>query len=93
MERLKEKVAIITGGVGGIGKATAKFFLEEGAKVIIVDLDKEVLERASYELDHENLSYCVADVSKTKNVENYIKQTLEVHGKIDTSTRSISTRR
>ncbi len=83
MKRLKDKVAIITGGAGGIGKATAKLFLEEGAKVVIVDLDKEVLEKASYELDHENLSFCVADVSKAKDVEKYVMETLEVHEKID----------
>ncbi|MCM4173306.1 NAD(P)-dependent oxidoreductase [Arenibacter sp. TNZ] len=83
MERLKDKVAIITGGAGGIGIATAKMFLEEGAKVVIVDIIKEVLEKASYELDHENLSYCVADVSKVKDTEKFVETTLEVHGKID----------
>lgn len=83
MGRLKDKVAIITGGAGGIGIATAKMFLEEGAKVVIVDISKEVLEKASYELDHENLSYCVADVSKAKDTEKFVETTLEVHGKID----------
>ena len=83
MERLKDKVAIITGGAGGIGMATAKLFLNEGAKVVLVDLSKEVLERASTELDHENLSYCIADVSKARDVEKFVTQTLEVHGKIN----------
>lgn len=83
MGRLKDKVAIITGGAGGIGIATAKMFLEEGAKVVIVDISKEVLEKASYELNHENLSYCVADVSKAKDTEKFVETTLEVHGKID----------
>ena len=83
MERLKDKVAIITGGAGGIGMATAKLFLNEGAKVVLVDQSKEVLERASTELDHENLSYCIADVSKAKDVEKFVTQTLEVHGKIN----------
>ncbi|SDE34496.1 NAD(P)-dependent dehydrogenase, short-chain alcohol dehydrogenase family [Pricia antarctica] len=83
MERLNGKVAIITGGAGGIGKATAKLFLEQGAKVVIVDINKEVLEKTSSELDHENLSYCVADISKAEDNENYVEHTLEVHGKID----------
>jgi NAD(P)-dependent dehydrogenase (short-subunit alcohol dehydrogenase family) len=83
MERLKDKVALITGGAGGIGQATAKLFLAHGAKVVIVDCVKEALESACQELDHENLSYCVADVSKTEDVEKYVKRTLEVFGKID----------
>lgn len=83
MDRLKNKVALITGGAGGIGMATAKLFLEEGAKVVLVDLTKEALEKASFELDHENLSYCVADVSKAQDNEKFVEHTLEVHGKID----------
>lgn len=83
MDRLKDKVAIITGGAGGIGKATAKRYLEEGAKVVIVDLNKEILEKASYELDHENLAYCVADVSKAADNQKFVEHTLEVYGKID----------
>jgi NAD(P)-dependent dehydrogenase (short-subunit alcohol dehydrogenase family) len=83
MKRLEDKVAIITGGAGGIGKATAKLFLEEGAKVVIVDLNKEVLEKAAYELDHENLSYCVADVSIATDNDKFVAHTIEVYGKID----------
>ena len=83
MERLKDKVALITGGAGGIGMATAKLFLAEGAKVVIVDIDKEALEEASVALNHENLSYCVADVSKARDNEKFVEHTLEVHGKID----------
>jgi len=83
MNRLKDKVAIITGGAGGIGKATAKLFLEEGAKVVIVDLNKELLDKASFELDHENLSYCVADVSKASDNQKFVEHTLEVYDKID----------
>jgi len=83
MERLKDKVAIITGGAGGIGLATAKLFLQEGAKLVIVDLDKENLEKVSKKLNHKNLSFCVADVSKVKDTEKYLEKTLETFGKID----------
>ena len=83
MLRLKDKVAVITGGAGGIGLATAKLFLKEGAKVVIVDIDREILEKAILAIDHENLSICVADVSKAMDTEKFVETTLEVHGKID----------
>ena len=83
MERLKNKVALITGGAGGIGQAAAKLFLEEGAKVVIVDNDEKALEKVSVALAHENLTFCQADVSKPDDVKMYVKQTLEVFGKIN----------
>ncbi len=83
MERLKNKVAIITGGAGGIGLATAKLFLKEGCKVLIVDLDKELLENASQGLDRKSLSYCVSDVSKSEDTKRFVDTALERYGQID----------
>lgn len=83
MGRLKGKVAIITGGACGIGKATAKLFLEEGAKVVIVDINEAVLEKTSFELGNENLSYCVADVSNANDTKKFVEHTLNVYKKID----------
>lgn len=83
MGRLTNKVAIITGGAGGIGLATAKLFLNEGAKVLIVDLNKELLENASEGLDPKKLSYCVADVSKSEDTKRYVDTALERYGQID----------
>ena len=83
MDRLKDKVAIITGGAGGIGLATAKLFLAEGAKVMLVDVDQKSLTNGVKGLNNPNLSYCIADVSKAKDTEAYVKETLKVFGKID----------
>lgn len=83
MERLKGKVAIITGGTGGIGLATAKLFLEEGAKLVLVDNNIEAFEEASAQLDHENVSFCLADVSKTEDTIKFLNHTLQTFGKID----------
>lgn len=83
MKKLENKVAIITGAVGSIGKITAKLFLEEGAKVMLVDLSEETLKKAVQELNSEQVKYCVADVSKSKDVTHYIDETVKQFGEID----------
>ncbi|HUH19457.1 SDR family NAD(P)-dependent oxidoreductase [Albibacterium sp.] len=83
MKRLKNKVAVITGGAGSIGKQTAKVFLEEGAKVFLVDLTEDELKNAVEELGGENVQYCVADVSKSSDVQRYVNQAVAANGKID----------
>ena len=83
MKQLENKVAIITGGAGSIGKITAKLFLEEGAKVLLVDVSEDLLKEVVSELKSENVEYCVADVSKSADVERYVKEGVNLFGKID----------
>jgi NAD(P)-dependent dehydrogenase (short-subunit alcohol dehydrogenase family) len=83
MKKLENKVAIITGGAGSIGKITAKLFLDEGAKVMLVDLSEDALKKVVMELNSAKVKFCVADVSKAVEVENYINETVKVLGKID----------
>ncbi|MDC6352098.1 SDR family oxidoreductase [Zeaxanthinibacter sp. PT1] len=83
MSRLKGKVAIITGGAGGIGLATAKLFLQEGACVMLVDLDQEHLNKIHEDINHDHLAICAADVSDAKDTRRYIDETLDRFGRID----------
>lgn len=82
MKRLENKVALITGGAGSIGQTTAKLFIEEGAKVILVDLDEASLKKVTTELGN-NAAYVVANVTIAADVERYAKEAVKKFGKID----------
>lgn len=82
--QLKDKIAVITGGAGGIGLATASLFLAEGAKgVLLVDLSKDTLEKAKESLKNERVAIFAADVSKDGDVKAYMDKALEIFGKVD----------
>ena len=82
---LKDKVVIITGASGVIGKATSKLFKEEGAKLVLVDLNLDnLLEVAnSIGLDEENSLLVSANVTVESEVENFINKAVEKFGRID----------
>lgn len=83
MAKLADKVAVITGGSGAIGSTTAKLFLNEGAKVVLVDINEEALSKVASELNSPNVSYVAADVTKATDVQKYVKHTVDTFGKID----------
>lgn len=82
MARLAGKVAIITGGSGGIGRAAARRFVDEGARVLLVDVDGEALERAAAELG-EAAACCLADVTDEAATEAYVRAAVEHFGGVD----------
>ena len=80
--RLANKTALITGGNSGIGLATAKLFVAEGAKVTITGRNKETLDAAAKELG-PNAFAVVADVNDVAATEAAVKQAAEKFGKLD----------
>ena len=68
------RTAVITGGGQGFGLDIAKRFLDSGAKVIIWDIDEKLLKLASSEVNNQNLSYNVIDVSNYSQIEQNINQ-------------------
>ena len=84
MKRLQNKVALITGGAAGIGLDTARLFLNEGAKVALVDLNDTDLTKAAESLaglgDVLTIS---ADVSSVEDSARYVGETVGRFGRID----------
>ena len=80
---LSEKVAVITGGARGIGKETAKKFLQEGAKVVICDFDEVAGLATLDELGKDRLSFFKVDVTNTDQIKKMVKSTIDTYGRID----------
>ncbi len=83
--RLKEKVAIITGAGRGIGEATAKKFSQEGAKVVIVDVNQADIDRVvSYIMDHGGQAIgMLINVTDRAQVKKMVDDTVEIFGGLD----------
>ncbi len=82
MSKLENKVAVITGANSGIGLATAKLYLKEGAKVVLSGRRQEALNEAAKELSGDFITV-LADVSKASDNKTLIKKTVANYGKID----------
>ena len=79
---LKNRTAIITGGVQGFGFNIAKKFLNSGANVIIWDLDEKKLQSVSKKINNPKLSYNVVDISNFEKVNNVVLE-INKSSKID----------
>ena len=78
--RLKNKIAIITGSASGFGKGIAKKFSQEGAKLIMVDINSKLLKKISKNLSQD---YFVADVSKISDFKSLKNFAYKKYGNID----------
>jgi len=79
---LSDKVAIITGGAGGIGAGTAEQFLAEGARVVLADVDREQGEALAVKLGPD-CAFKYTDVSSQHDVSELIAFTVENFGRLD----------
>ena len=80
--RLAGKVAVITGGASGIGAATAKLFVEEGASVVLGDIQQEALDTFVKSLGDRALGR-LCNVTSEEQVEALVSTALVEFGKID----------
>jgi 3-oxoacyl-[acyl-carrier protein] reductase len=79
---LDDKVAIVTGSARGIGRATAELLSEQGAKVLINDLDGDVAEQTASEIAGETVVYG-GDLTKERAADELVQTAIDAWGKID----------
>ena len=83
--RFRDQVAVVVGAAHGIGKAIAKRLGKEGAKVVMVDIDREGMEAAGCEMEANGcgpqLLYC--DVRESADVSTAVQQIVDWHGRVD----------
>ena len=82
---MDSKVCVITGGAGSVGLESARLLRQEGAKVVLVDNNQQMLMQAVDSLGGESdtVSAVISDVSNTQQTRDYIARTVKKWGKID----------
>lgn len=81
---MAENIVLITGGAGGIGMETAKAFLDDGSKVVLVDINQEALDKTKEALDAGDRVVVVqANVTDEDDVVRYVKEAVDAFGRID----------
>ena len=83
MARLTGKVAVITGGAGGIGRAAGRLFAAEGARVLLVDVNEGALQQVVDDIAGDAVSYAVADTTQPDSVRQFFQTAVERYGGVD----------
>src|ERR1700704_2914120 len=81
--RLDGKVAVVTGGGSGIGAATCRAFVEQGAQVVIADLNADGGGKVAHDLGDANALFCRTDVTDLASVQAAVTLGVERFGRLD----------
>jgi NAD(P)-dependent dehydrogenase (short-subunit alcohol dehydrogenase family) len=91
--RLRNKVAVVTGGASGIGKAIAAAYVREGARVVLVDIDERKGEIAAAEIGAQGEAICIrADVTDSASVNQMAQEVARRFGRIDILVNNVGVR-
>src|ERR1700710_700792 len=83
VERFKGKIVIVTGSASGIGEAAARRFVAEGAKVALVDCNKDALEKVARSLPADQILVQAVDVSDSSAVDGLVAAVVDRFGRLD----------
>lgn len=85
MKDFKDKVAVITGGAAGLGKAMAERFAAEGVKLVLADIEKPVLDKTVEEFKAKGVDCIgvVGDVAREETIQKLLEETLRAYGKVN----------
>src|SRR5690606_11980595 len=81
--KLLGKVCIVTGAAGSLGQSAAHLFMQEGAKVLLVDRDAAALQRAAQAIGGEGVEIIAADVTRADDTRRYIDHAMQKWGRLD----------
>ena len=79
----KNRIAVVTGGAQGFGLAITKRIIQSDGKVVIWDIDKDAIEKAKKEINSDNFSFQLVNVTDFKAIEASVKELEKKFGKID----------
>jgi NAD(P)-dependent dehydrogenase (short-subunit alcohol dehydrogenase family) len=83
MGALQGKVCLITGGAGSLGRAVAKLFADEGAKLVLSDLDESALANAREEIGNKQTVTVSGDVTRAEDAERMVETAIAAFGRLD----------
>ncbi len=83
MKKLEDKIVVITGATGGIGLATSTLFLQEGARVVLIDKNQNELKKAEQSLPSKNAKFFQADVTSESEMNDAVSFAENQFGGLD----------
>ena len=83
MQRFNNKLVVVTGAASGIGKATVKRLLSEGANVIALDVNDSLLNKLNDELNSEHLTIQTLDISNVRDIESFFSSFAQSKNALD----------